>query len=101
MSAPPGMQKEGMWDEGQECGKVMDVINQGDRYPYKELSSTFRSVIFLLSFLVTTCLSCFVESCLAVFPSSREVSVFLPHPCHALLSLLIAASAVCSPVLSP
>jgi len=92
------MWEEVMCDEGQECRKVMDVINRGDRYPYKEPSSTFPSLIFLLSFLETTCLSCFVGSCLAVFPSSREVSVFLPRPRHVLLSPLIAASAVCSPV---
>jgi len=90
-----------MWDEGQECRKVMDAINRGDRYLYKEPSSTFPSLIFLLSFLETTCLSCFAGPCLAVFPPSREVSVFLPRPRHALLPPPTATSAVCPPVSLP
>jgi len=67
------------------------------------LIRTHRSPFFLVYFYsffphVTICLSCFLTSSLAVFPSSREVPVFLPRPRHALLPPLIAASTVYSSV---
>jgi len=48
-------------------------LTRGDGYLYKELSSTFLSLSFL--FFLSSRNSLLVGSCLAVFPSSREMSV--------------------------